>query len=322
MIKSGTLLNRLDKNIEICTICNELIKTKNNINSLSKEYKFLKWCDKIYKECELYHEKCDNNFKINHQTIFNRLDKNVEICTICNPLKPLPDSIKFDDNYKIITSHVKYKIIKHVVCDKEFSITDDTLGYRLGKNMEICTICNPRQDYKPILLPNEYKILSVNQKHKVILHHKCGKEFEIKKATIRNRLINKDEICLICNPLQKQYSKLEIDMVNFIESIYDDIVMSEKTLKFRIGLSTLDAYLPKLKLGIEFYGDYYHANPKFYEATHIMKEYNTASDLWKRDVRKINLFKRNDIEIFVIWEYDWLNNTESVKQQLRLKLSY
>lgn len=61
------------------------------------------------------------------------------------------------------------------------------------------------------------------------------------------------------------------------------------------------------KFGIEYNGDYWHANPKIYQSDSLIsypskKRY--ASDVWAKDEYKNNEFKKQDIHIFYVWEND------------------
>ena len=62
---------------------------------------------------------------------------------------------------------------------------------------------------------------------------------------------------------------------------------------------------------IEFQGDYWHANPKFYDKNDILRPDNiTANEIWKADNEK-ELFLRkklNNVIYLKIWESDFKNN--------------
>ena len=60
---------------------------------------------------------------------------------------------------------------------------------------------------------------------------------------------------------------------------------------------------------IEFNGDFWHSNPKIYDAEDIHKiKKIKCSDVWKKDLRKIESAKEHDYEILVIWESEFINN--------------
>ncbi len=109
--------------------------------------------------------------------------------------------------------------------------------------------------------------------------------FEISYINYSNRLNSKIPLCTICNPIGKLSSIKEKELYEFIKEIYDgDIIKS-----YRDSLE-IDVYLPKLNIGFEFNGIYWH------------------SELFKNKkyhLNKTNFFKDKGIEIIHIWENDW-----------------
>ena len=142
----------------------------------------------------------------------------------------------------------------------------------------------------------------------------CGQNFIINCIDHfyhRNKL--NQEICTHCNPLLKHYSCGEKEMVDYIKSTYDkEIIENDRSI---IHPYELDIYLPDLRLAIEYNGNYWHANPKFYNANDIIVR-KTAKQIWKKDKQKINRCIKAGIELLIIWEDDWTNRQDIVKQEL------
>ena len=69
---------------------------------------------------------------------------------------------------------------------------------------------------------------------------------------------------------------------------------------------------------IEFYGDYFHGNPKLYKSDKIVgskyKHYK-VEDIWKRDSERVNLIEKKGFEILVIWENDYKKDKEKIKNK-------
>lgn len=66
---------------------------------------------------------------------------------------------------------------------------------------------------------------------------------------------------------------------------------------------------------IEFYGDYYHANPLLYDENKIIgSKYccHMAKDIWKIDNNRINLIKNKGFDVLIIWEKDYKNNKKEI----------
>lgn len=74
-----------------------------------------------------------------------------------------------------------------------------------------------------------------------------------------------------------------------------------------------DFVLSNKKKCIEFNGTYWHRDPRVYEENSIVKQVNkTAKEIWKSDKIKIDVLKKFDFKILIIWELDYKNNKEEI----------
>ena len=122
-------------------------------------------------------------------------------------------------------------------------------------------------------------------------------EFEIHKNTLNDRIINKNKICTICNPINNE-SDSQNQLFDFIKSIYDgEIVKNNRDI---IG-QELDILLPEKKLAFEFNGIFWHSD-KFKD-----KNYH---------LNKTNLCESKDIHLIHIWEDDWRYKREIIKSRI------
>lgn len=160
-----------------------------------------------------------------------------------------------------------------------------------------------------------YKLISYkgNGDYEIYCPH-CKQNFITKTSgQFWNRHPKHHEICTICNPLHKPYSYGEKELAEYVSSIYDGAILeNNRTI---IKPRELDIYLPELHLAIEYNGDYWHANPKYYSKDHIIGE-ATAKEVWKEDEQKINRCIKVGIELLIIWEDDWTNRKEQVQFEL------
>ena len=160
-----------------------------------------------------------------------------------------------------------------------------------------------------------YKLISYkgNGDYEIYCPH-CKQNFITKTSgQFWNRHPKHHEICTICNPLHKPYSYGEKELAEYVSSIYDGTILeNNRTI---IKPRELDIYLPELHLAIEYNGDYWHANPKYYSKDHIIGE-ATAKEVWKEDNQKINRCIKAGIELLIIWEDDWTNRRDVVKSEL------
>ena len=160
-----------------------------------------------------------------------------------------------------------------------------------------------------------YKLISYkgNGDYEVYCPH-CKQNFITKTSgQFWNRHPKHHEICTNCNPLIKFYSYGEKEVLSYVSSIYDGAILENDRSVIRPY--ELDIYLPDLRSAIEYNGDYWHANPKYYSEDHIIGE-ATAKEVRKKDKQKINRCIKAGIELLIIWEDDWTNRQDVVKQEL------
>lgn len=108
-----------------------------------------------------------------------------------------------------------------------------------------------------------------------------------------------DVICPHCDSLKsyKGRSRLEDNIFKYISSIYSGRIL--KDTRKVISPYELDIYLPELKLAFEINGSFWHS-----ENNGTDKNYQ-----FNKSKRCIN----NGIQLFHIYEYDWLTNANKVK---------
>lgn len=104
-------------------------------------------------------------------------------------------------------------------------------------------------------------------------------------------------ICTICNPISINSSQKEEQVYTFIKSVYDDEILRNYKNRYK-----LDIYLPKINLGIEFNGIWWHSD------NYKDKNYH---------YEKTEYFKKIGIRVFHIWEDDWLLKREIIESQLK-----
>jgi G:T-mismatch repair DNA endonuclease (very short patch repair protein) len=100
-------------------------------------------------------------------------------------------------------------------------------------------------------------------------------------------------------------SKKEKEIVNELKSLGFNPIHS-----YRVDSKICDMFIPSLNLIIEYFGDYWHCNPKKYEPNYFNQKKNKfAWELWDYDKKKIDLIKSYGYNLEVVWEGDLkLNN--------------
>jgi hypothetical protein len=152
---------------------------------------------------------------------------------------------------------------------------------------------------KRFIISNEYNYLEYlgDRLYKFRCDY-CNSDYHILYDNYyKRKLYGIEKICTICNPISDSQSIKEKELFEFINSIYDDKIITNYRDKLEI-----DIYLPELNIGFEFNGLYWHSElykDKYYH------------------INKTNHFEKNDIRIIHIWEDDWDLRREIVKSQIR-----
>jgi G:T-mismatch repair DNA endonuclease (very short patch repair protein) len=97
-----------------------------------------------------------------------------------------------------------------------------------------------------------------------------------------------------------------------IKEILEEYNISFKE-EYRVKYWSFDFYLYELNIYLEVDGDYFHSNPIRWKDGPKSK---TQKKNWTRDINKNNFCKNNDMKLIRIWEYDIINNKESVEKLL------
>jgi len=66
---------------------------------------------------------------------------------------------------------------------------------------------------------------------------------------------------------------------------------------------------------IEFNGDFWHANPSFYNADDVMQLGGSewiAKDVWEKDKKRLDAIRQQGYEILVVWERDYIKNKKTI----------
>jgi hypothetical protein len=174
--------------------------------------------------------------------------------------------------------------------------------YITSKDCRDKTRKHTNQKNKKIVDDKRYTLNDSSTREYDIKCSKCNDSFTIQRQLYRNRLKNDEEICLICNPISKNTSIAEKEILDYIKSIYKGIVLENN----RINNKEIDIYLPELKLGFEYNGLYWHSE--------LNKDKNYHLD-------KTEFFNNIGINLIQIWEDEWTSKKDIVKSMINNKLS-
>jgi G:T-mismatch repair DNA endonuclease (very short patch repair protein) len=83
---------------------------------------------------------------------------------------------------------------------------------------------------------------------------------------------------------------------------------------YRVDSKICDVFIPSLNLILEYFGDYWHCNPKKYDRNYFnQKKSKFAWEIWSYDKNKLDLIRNNGYNLEVIWEGDLKNNNKLIK---------
>ena len=131
----------------------------------------------------------------------------------------------------------------------------------------------------------------------------CGEDFQILPYQFYYRASMNISICTNYFPISENASISQIELYNFIKSNYDGEIISD--CRNVINPYEIDIYLPKLKLGFEFNGIFWHSEKFKHENYHLIKYESSIA---------------NNIKLITIWEDDWVKNREICESFILNKL--
>lgn len=178
---------------------------------------------------------------------------------------------------------VKNKIIKSI---NDTLFDKNTRLYKDKYDLDILNYCDSTKEYT-INCPS------------------CGKEFNIQSRLLQQRINLNTILCVECNPISRNISGLEKELLDFVKINYGGVVITNS--KKIIPPYELDIYIPELKLSFEFNGLYWHSE--------IYKDKNYHYN-------KTTLCKNKGIQLVHIWEDDWVYKKDILKSMILNKLLY
>jgi len=107
-------------------------------------------------------------------------------------------------------------------------------------------------------------------------------------------------------------SKKEKEIIQFLKEHNVPSIQS-----YRVDTKICDIYISSLNLIIEYFGDYWHCNPKKYDENYFnQKKDKTAKQIWDYDKDKIDLISNFGYNLEVIWESDLKHDNKKILEIL------
>jgi len=163
---------------------------------------------------------------------------------------------------------------------------------------------------------NTYYKKTENERKKI--NKKRGRTFEqIKKEKGINYAI---ELMKKRTFKNKNYSNISQDLFKelLIKNINYYFGENEWFIKHDDGIYYVDfKYGDKI---IEFNGTLFHADKRFYcdsDTPNPFKKELTAKEIWNYDEKRLNIIKKKNYNIKIVWEYDYLNDKEKIIRECK-----
>lgn len=199
------------------------------------------------------------------------------------------EEIEIEQNKRKETCKKKYGAVCALLTPEQIEKTKIARRTKFFNNRIL-----PNTDAEPLFTMEEY--LQEPFKTYKWKCHKCGDIFESKVLEHQKFFVR----CLKCHPLRTFISSEEIEVAEFIKSIYPGKI--EQTTRSIIPPCEIDMYIPEKKLAIEYDGLYWHSEnmgtkPGYHKAKTIACE--------KKGIRLVHVF-----------ENEWLGNRDLVESRL------
>ena len=116
------------------------------------------------------------------------------------------------------------------------------------------------------------------------------------------------------------HSSLEVRFCSILEQLNISF-----TRQFHINKNRhpYDFHLCDSMIIIEINGNFWHANPKYYNENDIINYPSKklkAKDVWKRDEKFINWAESNGYKVIIIWEDDFITKNDEELKELFLNM--
>jgi len=166
---------------------------------------------------------------------------------------------------------------------------------------EKLSIINKENSNKKIL--ENLNVLSINgDNYEMKCDCNLNHNFTIHRHLLSSRKTFKTIFCTICNPT-KSNTGLQSQLKNFVDELkIDEILYNTRSI---ISPLEIDIYIPKLKIGIEFNGIYWHNELNKEKNYHLIKT---------------EMCEKLGIQLIHIYEDDWIYKQNIIKSILLNKL--
>jgi len=107
-------------------------------------------------------------------------------------------------------------------------------------------------------------------------------------------------------------SRGEKELFNMVKSVCSDAKFNHTIKLGGRRWVKPDIFIPDYNMVVEYYGNFWHANPKMYNKYDVIIDDVTAGQIWDKDRNRINAIENLGYLVDIIWEDDFKDGNISL----------
>jgi G:T-mismatch repair DNA endonuclease (very short patch repair protein) len=119
---------------------------------------------------------------------------------------------------------------------------------------------------------------------------------------------------IVPNMNSSNESKIEKEFYREVDKICPYNI--EKKTIHVCGRSFMPDVLVRNNIIFEFYGDFWHGNPRKFKPNDILYHGIRAEKIWQRDQKRVVFLEKNGYDVYVVWEWDFKNRKQEVLKEI------
>lgn len=124
------------------------------------------------------------------------------------------------------------------------------------------------------------------------------------------------------NHYQKIFKQLKIGYISKAHhELHENLAPLGFEMHFPIGAMQVDECNERLKIAIEYNGDFWHCNPEKWTSDQYNKAIKmTAGEKWTADLNRKRVLTKLGYEVLVIWESEWIKDKNKCLDRIKKKI--
>lgn len=144
---------------------------------------------------------------------------------------------------------------------------------------------------------------------------KCGGDMDLAVKSRHDRVMSIANV----NGNSRRSTKENVFVQMIRDALPNHDILQTYMIRCNDDKSTyfVDLVIKDVNIIIEYFGDYWHANPKKYKSDHLNKSKNkTAAEIWSIDEKRVKDIEELGYTVIIIWEDDFDNNSEDIVRNI------